>query len=266
MTPIVSLTAGSLALAAALLVASGVISVAFRLGLERSLLLAGVRMVAQLMLVGIVLQLVFQQTSPLWSGIVALVMIAIAGYEVAARQTYRLGGFLTHGIGTLSLMVVSGLATLYTVLVVIGSDAALQPRYLLTILGMILGNTLTAVALALDALFSNVRRQRGEIETRLALGETALQAMSGVVAAALRTALIPTINSMSVAGIVTLPGMMTGQILAGAPPAEAAMYQAMILFVISGAAGLGAAAATLAAARLLTDDRQRLRLDRLAPT
>ena len=74
----------------------------------------------------------------------------------------------------------------------------------------------------------------------------------------------PLLNTMSVAGIVTLPGMMTGQILAGADPAEAAKYQIMIMFVLSGAAGLGALAAAYAGVLLLTDARHRLRLDRLA--
>ena len=75
--------------------------------------------------------------------------------------------------------------------------------------------------------------------------------------------MMPLLNTMSVAGIVTLPGMMTGQILAGADPAEAAKYQIMIMFVLSGAAGLGALAAAYAGVLLLTDARHRLRLDRL---
>jgi putative ABC transport system permease protein len=80
----------------------------------------------------------------------------------------------------------------------------------------------------------------------------------------MRTAMTPLLNTMAVAGIVTLPGMMTGQILAGADPAEAAKYQIMIMFVLSGAAGLGALLAGLGGVLLLTDKRHRLRLDRLA--
>ena len=81
---------------------------------------------------------------------------------------------------------------------------------------------------------------------------------------AMRTAVTPLVNQMSVAGIVTLPGMMTGQILAGADPAEAAKYQIMIMLVLTGAAGLGALAATLGGCLMLSDGRHRLRLDRLA--
>jgi putative ABC transport system permease protein len=264
MTSIVPLSFGSLLLAALLLLINGAVSVALRLGLERTLLVAAVRMVVQLMAVGVVLQLVFEQTSAWWALVVAAVMILVAALEVAARQQPRFHGLLTHGLGVVTLTLVAGLATLYTATTVIGVDAAMTPRYIIPILGMILGNTLTAVSLALSGLIDSARRDRAAIEIRLALGATWLEALAPPIRGALKTAMLPTINAMSVAGLVTLPGMMTGQILAGAPPAEAAMYQTMILFVISGAAGLAAAVAAFAAARLLTDDRHRLRLDRLA--
>jgi putative ABC transport system permease protein len=80
---------------------------------------------------------------------------------------------------------------------------------------------------------------------------------------ALATAMTPLLNSMAVAGVVTLPGMMAGQILAGADPGEAAKYQIMIMFVLAGAAALGALAAALGGVLLLTDARHRLRFERL---
>jgi putative ABC transport system permease protein len=88
-------------------------------------------------------------------------------------------------------------------------------------------------------------------------------AFSGVLRSALRTATTPLVNAMAVAGVVALPGMMAGQILAGADPAEAAKYQVMIMFVLSGASGLGAVAAALGSVLLLTDKRHRLRAERL---
>jgi putative ABC transport system permease protein len=81
---------------------------------------------------------------------------------------------------------------------------------------------------------------------------------------ALRGGMIPVVNQMSAAGIITLPGMMTGQILAGMPPFEAAKYQIFVLFLLAGGAGLGSLAATYVAVRRITDDRDQLRLDRLA--
>jgi putative ABC transport system permease protein len=98
---------------------------------------------------------------------------------------------------------------------------------------------------------------------RLALGANRYVALKTLQRSALRSGMIPIINQMSAAGIITLPGMMTGQILAGMEPVKAAKYQILILFLIGGGAGLGALAATYAAVWRITDERDRLRLDRL---
>ena len=127
-----------------------------------------------------------------------------------------------------------------------------------------LGNVLNAASLALDSLLGGVVRERAAIEAQLALGATIRTAMGRLVREALRRALLPIVNQMSAAGIVTLPGIMTGQILAGMAPMEAVKYQILLMFLLSGGSGLAAVAAVLLAARRLTDVRQRLRLDRLA--
>src|SRR5690606_19155845 len=119
----------------------------------------------------------------------------------------------------------------------------------------------TGASLALDALTSGATRERAAIEARLALGATRLQALSGVLSDAVRTGTMPLINSMAASGIVSLPGMMTGQILAGIDPVEAAKYQIMIMFVLAGATALGVLLAAFGGVVLITDDRHRLRLD-----
>ncbi len=83
---------------------------------------------------------------------------------------------------------------------------------------------------------------------------------------AVKTGLMPVINAMAAAGVVSLPGMMTGQILAGAPPGEAAKYQILVMFLIAGGTALGVLVATLLGVRRLSDNRHRLRLDRLQPS
>ena len=107
-------------------------------------------------------------------------------------------------------------------------------------------------------------RERSAIEAQLALGVSFSQAMRGLVRGSVRRALLPIINQMSAAGVVTLPGIMTGQILAGMDPLEAAKYQILLIFLLSGGSGLAAVAVVYLAAMRLTDDRQRLRIDRLA--
>ena len=253
-----------LALAALLLVINGAISLALGLRLEASLAIAAVRMAVQLAAVGFILKLVFAQTSPWWTVLVALAMVLVAGYELAQRQERRFAGWWAYGLGSTTLLLVGGLATLYAVVALIGPQPWYAPRYVLPILGMVLGNTLTSVSLALQTLTEGAERERGAIEARIALGATRFEAFAAVVRRAIRTAITPLLNTMSVAGIVTLPGMMTGQILAGADPAEAAKYQIMIMLVLTGASGLGALAAAYGGVLLLTDSRHRLRLDRLA--
>ena len=259
----VELSGVDLVLAAVLLLINGVISLVFGLRLEGRLAIAALRMTVQLAAVGFVLKFVFAQTSPWWTLLIALVMVVVAGYEAVQRHERRLAGWWAYGLGNMTLLLVGGFATLYAVLAVIGPQPWYAPRYVLPILGMVLGNTLTSISLALQTLTEGAERERGAIEARIALGATRFEAFADVLRRAIVTAMTPLLNTMSVAGIVSLPGMMTGQILAGADPAEAAKYQIMIMFVLSGASGLGALAAAYGGVLLLTDARHRLRLDRL---
>ena len=252
-----------LCLAATLVILNGMISIAFRLGLERTLLWAALRMVLQLGAIGFVLKIIFAETSLVWTLAMALVMIAVAGYEVTSRQTRPIAGFASLGLGTTTLLVVGMLTAIFVVRGVIGVEPWYAPRVFLPILGMILGNALTGVALALDTLTQAAQTERTAIEARLALGHDRFQAFEKPLGRALRTALMPILNAMAVTGIVSLPGLMTGQILAGVDPVEAAKYQIMIMFALSGATALAVLAAGIGGVWLLTDDRHRLRLDRL---
>ena len=126
-----------------------------------------------------------------------------------------------------------------------------------------LGNVLNGGSIALDLLLGGVVRERAAIEAQLALGASFAHAMRGLIRTSVRRALLPIINQMSAAGVVTLPGIMTGQILAGMDPLEAAKYQILLMFLLSGGSGLAAVAVVYLAAMRLTDDRQRLRIDRL---
>jgi putative ABC transport system permease protein len=263
MTPI-ALTPYDLALAAALLIVNGAISIAFGLRLERTLAISAVRMVVQLAAAGFVLKFVLEQTSLAWTLLIGLIMVLVAGFELLQRQGGPGGGWLAYGLGNATLLLVGGLATLYAAAVVVRPSPWYAPSYVLPILGMVLGNTLTSVSLALQGMSEGAIRERNAVDARIALGATRLQAFAGVLVPALRAAATPLLNTMAVAGVVAFPGMMVGQILAGADPAEAAKYQIMIMFVLAGASGLGAVAAALGSVFLMTDSRHRLRLDRTA--
>jgi putative ABC transport system permease protein len=139
-----------------------------------------------------------------------------------------------------------------------------DPRYAIPLAGIVLGNVMNSASLALDSLLGGVVRERAAIEAQLALGVSFLRSMRGLIRGSVRRALLPLINQMSAAGIITLPGIMTGQILAGMDPMEAAKYQILLMFLLAGGSGLGSVIVVYLGARRLTDERQRLRLDRLA--
>lgn len=260
------LTLGGLCLAAILLLANGAISVAFRLGLERGILIAAIRMALQLASVGFLLQLIFAQSSIVWTGAVGLVMVAFAAYEISARQTARVRGLWTSGLGAASLLIIGTVVTTLVVGPIIGAEPWYSARVVLPIFGMILGNALTGMSLTLETLTQSALSGRTGIEARLALGHSRYQAFEGALRRALTTAMIPILNSMAVAGVVSLPGMMTGQILAGVDPVEAAKYQIVILLAISGATAMAVLAAAVGGVLMLSDERGRLRLDRIVTT
>ena len=260
----ISLSPVDVGIAALLLAMNALLSLILRLGLARQMMIAATRMVVQLLLVGLVLKTLFDVASPIFTSVMGLIMILFSGREIMARQSRQLTGWWTYGIGTTAMLIAGTVVTLFALTTQVRPDPWYEARVALPLFGMILGNTMTGIALGLDRLLTNTARERGAIEARLALGHSITQAMSGVVRDALRGGLIPIINSMSAIGLVSIPGMMTGQILAGVEPMEAVKYQLLIMFLIAGGTSLGVIGAVLSGARRLTDNRHRLRLDRLS--
>jgi putative ABC transport system permease protein len=264
MKPSIPLTAPDLAIAAVLVVLDGAISVALGLGLHRQLAVAALRMVLQLVLIGLVLRTVFALAAPAVTLLVVLAMMGVAAREVAVRPEQRLGRFGNYTIGFSAVAVATILTSVLALTTALRPSPWYDARYAIPLAGIILGNVLNAASLALDALLGAVVRDRAAIEAQLALGASFGTAMRRLTRAAVRRGLLPLINQMSAAGVVTLPGIMTGQILAGLDPMEAVKYQILMMFLLAGGSGLGAVAAVLLAVWRLTDARQRLRLDRIA--
>jgi putative ABC transport system permease protein len=260
----ISLGYSDLILPALLVVMDGALSLVLHLKLERQLAVATLRMVVQLVLVGYVLTFLFAVVSPFWTALAAFIMVLFASREIVARQKRRLPGLWSYGLGATCTLLAAGTVTMFALLTQLRPDPWYHPRYALPLLGMILGNTMTGISLGLDVLINGLVRERNAIEACLALGGTRHQAVLPVVRDALRSGFTPIMNSMAAIGLVSLPGMMTGQILAGVAPVDAAKYQLLIMFLIAGGTGLGTLAAVLGGARLLTDHRHRLRLDRIS--
>jgi putative ABC transport system permease protein len=254
---------GDLAVAAILVALNAALTWMLELGLSRTILVAGVRTVVQLLLVGMVLKTVFALASPVLIAAVALAMFAMASYEIRSRQERRFAGAWGYGIGAATMMLATLLVTIFALLGTLRPTPWYAPQVLIPLLGIILGNVMNGVSVSLNALSTAITRERSAVEARLALGTDRYTALKPLQRSALRSGMIPIINQMSAAGVITLPGMMTGQILAGMDPLEAAKYQILLLFLLGGAAGLGALAAVYVATWRITDERDRLRLDRL---
>jgi putative ABC transport system permease protein len=257
------LSYADLAAAAVLVVLNAILSLLLNLGVARALLVAAARTVVQLLLVGLVLRTVFALDSPLLVAAVAFAMLMAASYEIVSRQERRFAGAWGFGVGARTAMLATVFVTVFA-LVTLRPDPWFAPPVVIPLVGIVLGSVMNGVSISLNAFNTGVVRERAAIEARLALGADRSTALKPLQRAALRSGMIPIVNQMSAAGIITLPGMMTGQILAGMPPFEAAKYQILVLFLLAGASGLGALAATYVAVRRISDERDRLRLDRLA--
>lgn len=260
---LIKLSSFDLSLAAILVLLLGVLSAYMKLGITRQLYIAAARTTIQLLLIGLVLKTLFSSTSTGFILLIAFIMICVAGWEILSRQQRKLKGWWGFGISAGSLFVSSFIVTLLCLIIVIQADPWYSPQYAIPLLGMLLGNTMTGIALGMDRLIQNAWQQRPVIEQRLMLGQTADESIADIRREAMRAGMIPIINSMAAAGLVSLPGMMTGQILAGAAPVEAVKYQILIMFMITSGTGLGVISVLWLISKRLFDERERLCFKRL---
>ena len=210
---VIDLAWWKLGLAALLVLALAATAYLGRLGITRSLLVAVIRTVIQLALIGLVLEALFASSAFYWIALLAAVMLLVAGREVVARQSRRLKGGWAFGIGTGAMFVSSFTVTVLALAVVIGPEPWYTPQYAIPLLGMMLGNTMTGVSLALDRLNDSVWRQRAVIENRLMLGQTWQQALEDIRREAMRSGMMPSINAMAAAGGCLMTGSACGWIV-----------------------------------------------------
>lgn len=230
-------------IAASLILVNGALSVALKLDLERKLAVAAARTIVQLLAIGYVLGWVFAFGE--WYVVLPImaVMTLIAGFSASDRGRRSYAG--QHADSIVSIWVSSWLITAVGLFAVIGVHPWYEPQYAIPILGMILGNTLTGVSLGMERMTEELTSGRGRVEMSLALGATRWEAAQEPARQAVRAGMIPTLNQMAVVGLVSLPGMMTGQVLAGGSPMQAVRYQIAIMFLIAASSALGTVAAVM---------------------
>jgi len=251
----IPLTPGQVAIAASLILISGAISLGLGLGLERRLALAAVRTIVQLLAIGFVLRWIFAESR--WYLVLGLMtaMTLIAGLSAIGRTTRRYRWMWLDSI--LSIGLSAWLMTVVALVLILRVPTWYEPQYAIPLLGMILGNTLNGISLGTDRLGEELSSHRDEVDTLLALGGTRWEAARGPIREAVRTGMVPTINTMMVVGLVSLPGMMTGQILAGTSPLQAVLYQIVIMFLIAAGTSLGTLGMVLLTyCRVFTPDHQ----------
>ena len=232
MNPAIDISWWGLVVSLLFVLLAGASSLALHLGLEKDLFWGTVRTVTQLYLMAFVLRYVFLLDQ--WYLVLAVfaVMIVFATHVVKGRvKEKKVAIYLPTLVSMLlSYMVV----TVIVVAVIVQAHPWYAPKYFIPLGGMVIGNSMSAIAVAMERLLADLRRRRAEVELHLCLGANATQASAQLFRASIRAGMTPSITSMMGVGIVWIPGMMTGQIIAGSDPLLAVKYQIMVMLMLHG--------------------------------
>ncbi len=229
-----------------------------RLGLVKDLTFGTIRTFIQLFLMGYALRIIFELNMIEVTMGVFVAMLVMAAATIKGRVKERQVPFVVPMF--VSMLVSYFLVSALVVGVVVGVKPWWEARYFIPLAGMIVGNSMTALALALERFFSDLRTKRDLVEMRLSLGADYREASGEIMADAIRAGMIPSINSMMGVGIVFIPGMMTGQILAGADPLIAIRYQIVVMLMLVGSTALGSVIVVLLIRKRCFGPGQRLLL------
>lgn len=203
-----------------------VISKSLKLGLEKDTVIAGIRSFIQLLIVGYILQFIFDKDNPIF---MILMVVLIIG---AATQNARKKGLSIPGI-TWKLLLAYVSIELITQGILIGLKIIPPtPQYVITITGMVIGNAMVLSILFLNRFISEIQQNENLVKLILSLGGTPKQAIHKQLMTSIQTSAIPTIEQQKTIGLVQLPGMMSGQIIAGADPIDAVFFQILIVFIL----------------------------------
>ncbi|KAJ3170496.1 hypothetical protein HDU87_008729 [Geranomyces variabilis] len=255
----------NVAIASTLILSNIFLSLLFGLGLEKQLIVAATRCLVQLTIMGHILQPVFDKESPLFVAMLTLLLISIAILEISFNRTKFRHDYM---VSTVALSTIT--AVLLTSFVgnalAFGASPWYRPRTYIPTVGMLLGNCMSAQAVGLNTIMGQASDNKERIEMYLSFGATRWEAARPLVVEAIRTALLPVLNSMSVMGLISIPGMMTGQIMGGSSIGDAVRYQQILIFMISSSSTIGTIASCMSCCFIIFDDCDRLRLDRIRDT
>lgn len=232
-----------LMLATGFVIFVGVVSIRLSLGITKDLAMATVRTYVQLLALGFILRWVFGVNSPWLVVGIILLMVTFAARILVQRSPDAPRGIF--GSAFVSMALTGFIVTFAVTGVIVQVEPWYLPQYVIPLAGMVIGNSMTGIALSLERVFADMDAREGELLALTALGATPWEAAHSSIRLALRAGLIPTINSMAAAGLVFIPGMMAGQILAGADPVTATGYQIVVMLMVAAATAMGSVVALL---------------------
>ena len=230
-----------LLLACGFVLVAGILSVIYRLKLERDLAVGSLLAFVQLSVVGYLLTIIFALDSP-WPVFAMYTATALFATRLSKRKV-RTKGVSIFWPTFLAMFSTCFFVTSLMSGLILQAKPWWEPQYFIPVGGMIAGNAMNALSIALERFFSELHLRRPEVEAGLCLGASPTEASLDMFRIALRAGMINSINALMGVGLVSLPGMMTGQILAGVPPLQAIRYQMAILLVLTAAAALSSFAA-----------------------
>lgn len=249
----VDLGPGGVAASLILIAVAVAISWRERLGLERTIVWAATRALAQMLVIGAGLGLVLDDDASIaWSWLWVVAMVLVGGVTVASRVK-EVPGVLPMALAALGASQAVSLAVLFGF-----GIFPLEPRALVPGAGMILGNTIAAAVLATRRTYVEVAEHRAQVEVRLSLGQPGAEAVRPHLVESLRTSMTPQIEQTKIVGLIALPGTMTGLLLAGVDPLDAVLAQTVVMFLILGSVAITAVVLARGVARRLISDDQRL--------
>jgi TIGR00245 family protein len=249
-----NITITSLLIASLLVLVSMLFSYFQKLKLEKETIISVIRAIVQLVAVGYVLEYIFGLHNPIFTTLLVLIMAFNAAYNAAKRGNEIKNGLL---ISFISISVGAGITL---IILVLSNSIRYEANQIIPVSGMIISNAMVALGLCYRQLSADFKSRREEVETKLSLGADLRLSSIEIIRDSIRTGMIPTIDSAKTLGIVSLPGMMTGLILAGASPLTAIRYQIMVTFMLMSTTAISSFIACYLSYQSFFNERKQLKL------
>lgn len=233
------------------------------LELASPIIINSIRTFVQLSILGYILDPIFAWGIDYWYIVAAYIFFMVT---LASREASNRVKFVFKGMGpTLlaALLINISIVGIWAFGFIIKPKPIWNPQYLIPICGMLLGNSINGLALSLNSMLTSLVEQQREIELYLSFGATGFEACNRLVKQAIRAGTTPTINALAVIGLISIPGMMTGQILGGAPVVDAARYQMLIMYLIATCVFGSTLMLLFVAVRVGFDKTHMLRVDKI---